>query len=195
MDIGTTDNVEEIIENWDHPIQPEEEDNLYKLLTVLASENDRLDIELDSLYDNRFLSTATGKELEKIGDLVGINRKTDEGDEKLRKRIRGAFAANASDTTYESFANTTISILEGGPNTIGFVTPPESPSKTVRVEIDGSLLEQSPLTENELKILLKGALSVDANLEIQYRGTFGFEGDDDSLKGFDEGTWSVGVNQ
>jgi hypothetical protein len=196
MAIDNPDNVEEIVENWNHPIDPYEESNLYKLLTVIVSENERLDIELDEIYDNRFLDTATGSELEKIAELVGVVRKTDEVDAKLRKRIRGAFAANASDTTYDSFTSAALSILDASPNQVTFITPPDSPPKTVEIQLDGSVIEENPLSSNELIILLNGALSVDAKTEITQTGTFAFYNDeDDGLKGFDEGTWSVGVNQ
>jgi hypothetical protein len=191
----SNDNVEDIVEKWDHPIQPTEADNLYKLLEVVASENRRLDIELDELYDNRFLGSATGVELEKIGDLVGINRKTGESDAKLRKRIRAGFAAHASDTTYESFTSAALSILDAGAGSVTFITPPDSShSKVVELEVDGAVLDESPLTESELIILLNGALSVDARAKIVETGTFAFDGSDASLEGFDEGTWSAGVN-
>jgi len=187
-------NTEDIIENWNHPIQPHESDNLYKLLKVIVSENKRLDIELDDLYDDRFLDTATGKELEKIAGLVGVIRKTGEIDSKLRKRIRGAFAANASDTTYESFTSATLSILEASPNQVTFITPPDSSPKIVEIEVDGSVIDENPLTTGELVTLLNGALSIDAKAKITENGTFGFDGDNGSLEGFNEGTWSVGVN-
>lgn len=194
MPIIENDNTEEIVKDWDHPIQPHETDNLYKLLEVISSENDRLDLELNELYENRFLDTATGLELEKVGDLVGVNRKTGESDGKLRKRIRGAFAAQASDTTYESFANTAISILEADLSEIEFVTPPDTPPKVVEIQLDGSVFNGIPLTKNELVILLNGAVSIDARVRIKETGTFAFDGNDSSLKGFNEGTWSVGVS-
>jgi hypothetical protein len=191
MNITDQQNREEIIENWDHPLEPHESTNLYKLLQVLVSENERLDMELDELYDNRFIDTASGVSLEKIGDLVGVNRKTDEGDRKLRKRIKGAFAAQASDTTYDSFANAALSILDSTPDAVGFATPPETPKKTVELRMDGGDFEDNPLTEDELIVLLNGALSIDGQVIVKTTGTFAFAGDDASLEGFNEGTWSV----
>jgi len=185
---------EEVVDNWNHPIPLQEDDPFYKLLKVVASENRRIGVDIDDLYENRFLETATGKELEKMGDMVGIIRKTDEEDPKLRTRIRGGFAAKASDTTYDSFTSTTLSVLEADAKEVTFITPPDSNPKTVEIQADGSVLDRTPLTEDELIILLNGALSVDAKAEIKNTGTFAFEGDDTSLEGFDEGTWSVGIN-
>jgi uncharacterized phage protein gp47/JayE len=188
------DNVADIVDNWDHPIDASAEDTLHSLLKVVASENRRLDVELDELYDNRFLQTATGTDLEKIGDLVGVIRKNGEQDPKLRKRIRGAFAAKASDTTYDSFTSATLSILDGSPDTVEFVTPPETNPKVVKVNVDGAVFDENPLTKDELVVLLNGALSIDARAKVNESGTFAFDGDDTSLEGFNEGTWSVGLN-
>lgn len=188
------DNKEDIIENWDHEIQPNERDNLHKLLEVVASQNARLDVDLDEIYDNRFLGTATGNELEKIGELVGVVRKRDEPDKKLQKRIRGAFSAHASDTTYRTFTSIALSILEATPESVEFITPPESNPKQIELQLDGSILEQNPLAKEELVILLNGSVSIDAEVVINEIGTFAFAGDDDTLEGWDKGTWSVAVN-
>lgn len=180
----------DITDNWDHTIEIASDDNLYKLLEVVGDELKRIDLEVESLYDNRFVESATGEELEKLGDLVGINRKTDEPDEKLRKRIFAGFASQASDTTYESFCTTAISILDGSSQSVEVVTPPQTQPKVVQLIVDSQVLEENPLTQDELQVLLNGAVSIDARVMITVDGTFAFEGDDSSLEGFNEGTWS-----
>jgi len=188
------DNVEDIVENWDHPVDLREEDDLYKLLQVVARENQRLDLDIEYIYDNKFVGTATGAELEKIGKLVGVRRKTAEGDEKLRKRIKAEFAVQASDTTFEQFASTTLTLLETEPEAIEINTPPETPAKVVEVEIDGSVLDDNILTKSEIVDMLNRVVSVDARVDLIETGTFAFAGGDESLKGWGEGTWSVIVN-
>ncbi|WP_372611591.1 hypothetical protein [Halomonas sp.] len=188
------DNEADIEENWDYPVSLGPEKNLTSLLHVLASENGRIDLELESMYDDRFIGSATGKELEKLGAFVGIVRKTDEGDDKLRVRILGGFAAEASDTSYESFASAAMSILGADKGDITLTTPPDTiEPKTVELGVDGAILDSHPLTKNELQILLNGALSVDARAVITSEGTFAFEGDEDALEGFNEGTWSSSI--
>lgn len=185
---------EEIIENWDGPVSLHEEDDLYKLLKVAESENRRIDVDIQELYDNRFIGTATGKSLNKIGDLVGIKRKSNEENEKLRKRIKAGFAAKASDTTYDTFVKFVLSMLETDSSTITISTPPESQPKEIDLKIDGAVLGETLLTDQEVSILLNGAVSVDAKVNISRGGTFAFAGDDDTLKGFDDGTWSNSLN-
>ena len=184
------ENQPDIVGNWNHPISISEQDNLYQLLTVLTAENRRLDLEIEELYDDKFLSTATGRELEKIGNFVGVKRKTDEEDPKLRKRIQAEFASQASDTTYESFATAMLSILGTNPSAVEVNTPPDTVSKVVEVKVDGSVITENPLTADELAGLLDRTVSSDAKVNLIQTGTFAFAGDDDSLKGWDDGTWS-----
>jgi len=192
---GTTETQSgDIIDNWDGPVSLEPGDNLYKLLQVVGSENRRLDLELESLYDNRFVDTATGRELEKLGKYVGVTRKTDEKDDKLRIRINAAFASQASDTTRDSFATVALLVLDADAESVSFSSPPETEPKTVELTVDGSIIDASPLTIDEIQVLLNGALSVDAQAVIISGGSFAFAGDDASLEGFNEGTWSSTVN-
>ena len=192
---GTTETQsDDIIDNWDGPVSLEPGDNLYKLLQVVGSENRRLDLELESLYDNRFVDTATGRELEKLGRYVGVTRKTDEKDDKLRIRINAAFASQASDTTRDSFATIALLVLDADAESVSFSSPPETEPKTVELTVDGSIIDASPLTIDEIQVLLNGALSVDAQAVIISGGGFAFAGDDASLEGFNEGTWSSTVN-
>jgi len=192
---GTTETQsDDIIDNWDGPVSLEPGDNLYKLLQVVGSENRRLDLELESLYDNRFVDTATGRELEKLGRYVGVTRKTDEKDDKLRIRINAAFASQASDTTRDSFATVALVVLDADAESVSFSSPPETEPKTVELTVDGSIIDASPLTIDEIQVLLNGALSVDAQAVIISGGSFAFAGDDASLEGFNEGTWSSTIN-
>jgi len=185
---------EEIIENWDHQIPVTEEDDLYKLLKVVESENRRIDVDLQDLYDNRFVESATGKELEKLGDMVGVVKKTNEVDSKLQKRVKAAYAAKGSDTTYSYFTQFVLDLLETNSDGVSFVTPPETQPKVVEVNIDGTILDDSVLTKQELVLLFNAALSVDGRAKITSTGTFAFDGNDTSLEGWNEGTWSGLVN-
>jgi uncharacterized phage protein gp47/JayE len=188
------DNVEDIVDNWDHSIDLREEDDLYKLLQVVARENQRIDLDIEYIYDNKFVNTATGKELEKIGELVGVRRKTAEPDTKLRKRIKGEFAVQASDTTFKQFASIALTLLETEPEGIEIHTPPETAAKVVEIQIDGSVIDDNALTKSELIDMLNRVVSIDARVNIIETGTFAFSGGDESLLGWDEGTWSVIVN-
>lgn len=190
MKVINRDNEQDIVENWHHSINLFESDNLYKLLEVVAKENNRIDLDIEEIYDSKFIGTATGKELEKIGDLVGVNRKTDESDVKLRKRIQVEFAAQASDTTFDVFASIALSVLETTKESVSIVTPPNSSPKVIQLLVDSAVIDNSPFSRQEIKDLLNRTISSDARVDIKITGTFAFEGDDSSLEGWGEGTWS-----
>lgn len=189
-----THNESKIVQNWNHAISIEKSDNLYKLLEVVGLENQRIDLDIEELYENRFIENATGKELEKLGDYVGVNRKIGESDKKLRHRIRSAFLAQASGATYDDFVKTMFAILQTKKDSVHVITPPDSSPKVVKLEIDGSVINKHVLTKTELAILLSKSVSADARVDIIEQGTFAFDSsENDGLKGWDEGTWSSTV--
>jgi phage-related baseplate assembly protein len=184
---------EDIIENWDYPVPLTDDKDLTALVTASTGEAQRIEIEAEQIYDDKFVSTATGKELEKIGDLVGVERKNAESDNKLRKRIQAEFAAQSSDTTFDNFASNALSILEARPSEVELTTPPEAPEKTVILNVDGSVIDENPLTRTELQSLLNRTLSSGGSVDIKETGTFAFAGGDDALEGWGEGTWSATI--
>lgn len=185
------DNIDDIIKNFVYPVPLAGDQNLPKLLGVLASENRRIDLEVESLYDNRFVESASGRELEKLAFEVGTRRKTDEIDDSLRRRVFGSYAAQSSDTSYDNFATAALQTLGADPAEIELTTPPDTTNpKTVELRVDGSRLDTVPLTDSEIVTLLERANSAGATVEVTASGTFAFAGDDTSLKGWDDGTWS-----
>jgi hypothetical protein len=184
----------DIVENWKYPIPVEEKTELYKLLQVSSKENKRINLDIETIYNNRFVTSATGDELEKIGELVGVRRKTAEGDKKLRKRIRGEFAAQASDTTFETFAVAALSILDADPDNISIEKPPTTVDKVVNLYVDGGILDDNPLSNTEITDLLDRTVSAGAKVNLIETGTFAFAGDNTNLKGWDDGTWSSTIN-
>lgn len=188
------DNVDDLIGNFEYPRPTTRDPNLYALLGVTATENERLDLDIESLYDQRFLDSATGRELEKIGAEVGEDRQSGETDAHYRARIKAAYGALASDATFDDLAATARNTLDAGPSEISILSANEtSEDKVVQLSVDGALFDNSPLTASELAEYLSDAVSADARVEIVVGGTFAFDGDNTSLKGFDDGTWSSTV--
>jgi len=187
---------EQIVENWDGLINAHPNSNIYSLLLVHGDENERITRDISSIAKQTDLDTATGKELENLGDFVGVNRKAGESDEKLRFRIKAEYIVQASDTTYRHFVTGISSILETEPSEIDVLTPPETVAKVIELRVDGAVLDSVPLSDNELSNLFSKMISIDARIDILRRGTFAFagDGDDDNLAGFNEGTWSAYIN-
>lgn len=181
---------EQIVENWNHPVRATDGKNLTEFLLVRGDENHRIEQDIKSLYEQTKIESATGEELERIGDYVNVTRKAGEGDEKLRLRIRAEFIAQASDTSYIDFLTGAAQIVGVDTSQIEIERPPTTPAKVIRVKFSGSVADSLPFSNTELESLLNKMISVDARIEVVRTGTFAFAGDDSSLEGWDEGTWS-----
>ena len=183
------ENTSDAIEAFDYPKPLDADPDIYKLMDVLASENKRLDLDIEHLYDQRFIDSASGSELEKIGFEVGVKRRNDETDEHLRRRIIAAYASQTSDTTYESVAAAIVNIIGADPTDVSLTTPPESGDKNIEVAVSLSAIEDSPLSDEEILDIIEATISADASVSLLLKGTFGFTGDEQN-EGFNEGTWS-----
>lgn len=155
----------------------EEGEPLHDLLQTIIKELQRIDLDIDQLYDQRFLSTATGEELERLGDIVDIDRKTGEGDNKLRQRIRGGFAVAVSKGTYDDIARVGHLVLDADPSDINIVTAEEVYDKTgdpatVLIESDQSVIDSSALSSTEMETILTDAVVGGHRITIQPRDVF-----------------------
>lgn len=191
MPHSSNDNLTDIVRNLVYPTPASANSNINTLLEVLASENDRIDDDIHDLYDNRFLTSATDEELNKMAFEVGVRRQTGETDEELRRRVFSEFAAQASDATYNTFASTVLEVVDAEPENVDIQTPPQSTiDKTVTVFVESAILDESPLTTGQIEDFLEKSNSAGAAVNLSSMGTFAFDGDDTSLEGWNEGTWS-----
>lgn len=183
-------NIDDLIDNFDYPKPLNSNPTIYGLLGVFGEETNRLDLDIEHLYDQRFLDTATGNELRKLAEEVGLKRRDEETDEHLRRRIYAEYAVHRSDTTYDQFASAIQNITGASDTQVDITTPPNtSNNKVVDVTLPLNVIDGSPLAGSEIREYLSKALSVDARAEVFIEGTFGFVGDEDN-KGFNNGTWS-----
>lgn len=190
MSVTSQDNVDDIVGAWDLPVPPTQGNEIHGLLSVLVSELDRIDDEIETTYDDRFIGTADGEELAKIGDPVGALREAGESDDHFRKRLQTIYGARASGATYDDFAQIALSALDAGPSDVSLEVPPQPLDATVTIQVDSQTITDSPFEESEIADLLRDSISAGHDVVIEKTGTFAFDGDDGTLEGFDEGTWS-----
>lgn len=188
------DSHDELLANLDIPSAPRSRNNVAEFVGVYGDELQHLDIDIEEVYDDRFVQTATGRELEKLAKFVGVRRNTGEVDDKFRKRILANFFALSSDTTFEDFARVVKDITDGDASEISILRPPDTPSAQVDILVDGAVLDDSPLTNTEIEGLLKEAVPAGHTVNLVERGTFAFAStEDDGLLGWNDGTWSSTV--
>ena len=177
-----------IQDNWPYDrVVPTEDGAVYDLLTVLETEYDRIDVELDELQEQRFIETATGTELDKLASEVGVVRETGESDERLRFRTKVAKAiTRSSGNIYELVG--LLELLFG--DLVETITlTPVSDAPVINMNAPDVILNEAPVDLNTLEDLLTQALPSGDSLTIITDDTFAFGGDT-SGAGFNEGTWA-----
>lgn len=156
----------DVVERWPYDFQNiNRDDDLYAYLGVYANELQRLDAFLDELYEQRYVATATGRELEKLGAEVGVTRRSGEGDDSYALRVALGKAIAASDGTANDIATilgivftddvleaSSVEHLEGDPIT--------------QFTIPSDAIDDIPLTRQQLEDELERAFPCGFAVEI-----------------------------
>jgi hypothetical protein len=151
--------------------------------------------ELDAILDARRIQTAAGKQLDDLGRRFGgISRKTNELDDKYRRRIIGRVTAERSSGTFRDLLSAATTVIGTTENSI---TLSRQPDATALVSVDQSVIDASVLTPAEIESILTAAVPAGHSVTVQVVGTTPFTikgaGDvDDSERGLTADNSSVG---
>lgn len=147
-------------------VEIDADDPLAALLRTLVSQLHRLDTEIDDLHDQRFIDSATGRELELLGANVGVEPRTGEPDATFRARVRAGYRIATSDGTFEAIAKAALALLDAGPADIQLEGPPQTNGGVGRVLVPEVLVEESPLSQEEIADELTQAAPVGHRIEV-----------------------------
>lgn len=195
FDLQDGRNIAEADAEWKSGIAFTSQSNTYKLVKALLSEADRIDGELEEIYDQTHINTATGKNLEKIGDLVDVNRQTGEGDGKYRARIKGNFRASTTGTTYNDFSEFVATVLNTDIDNLNFLTSYDAEPATVTVNADPSIYQNTVLTAQDIVSIVEQGVPAGHAVNLTEGGTFRLKEDgdiDDPSKGLTSDSISTG---
>lgn len=188
-------NIREAGSEWDSGIAFGPNTNTYKLMAALLSQSDRIDDNLENIYDSQHIDTAEGTDLDKFGDLVNLNRNKSESDSKYRARIKAEFAQAKSAATWDNFVEFSATVLNTDVNNILFETNYDGNSATVVVSANPSIYDNAALTAQELDDVLGGGVPAGHEVRVQERGTFRLKTDgdtDDASKGLTSDSINTG---
>jgi hypothetical protein len=178
-DIPDERNIGTAVNEWDSGIGFGPRSNTYKLVRALLSEADRIDDDLEKVYDEHHINSADGESLDKFGALVNAPRKDGESDNKYRTRIKAEYAKARTDTDFDSFIQFVSAILDTGTENFDLLTGYDQNSATVTVSADPSLYDEINLTVNEITDILGGGVPAGHEVIVQERGTFRLKSDGD----------------
>lgn len=80
-------------------------------LAALSTEFDEFSGVLDAVEASKFVGDATGEQLDKLGSIFGLERRTGETDERYRLRLQTELRALLSSGTRDEIASTTALLL------------------------------------------------------------------------------------
>jgi len=178
---------------WDSGIAFSPGNNTYALMGALLTEADRIDSDLEDIYDQHHVNSATGDDLEKIGDLVNVRRQTGESDNRYRARIKGKFRAATTGTTFDQFVEFTASVLSTEISNVEFLTSYGARPATVGVATDSSVYDSLSLSASNLADLLDDGVPAGHRVRVLERGTFRLKQDGDTDDP-DKGLTSDGIS-
>lgn len=161
--------------------------NTYAFMYAFLGLFDELESNLQEVKDGHQLATATGDELDKIGYMVGLNRKSGESDEKFRVRIQTRFRVNFTGSSYDEITEFITTIMNVSPDTIDFVTNYSGEPGTLTVQGTGDVFSQSILTPSEISDFASQVAPAAHRVVLEEQGSFALIGDQDPVQDYDTG--------
>jgi len=128
------------------------------VFTGLLSTLETFDTSVCAVLNEKFIETASGQHLERLGEPVGIERVTGESDDSLRRRIAAAYLIARSTCDFESVAQAALVLLDADRDQIKLNGPPDTDGGVGEIEVPDPLVDDSPLTRNQIEEELSKAV-------------------------------------
>jgi len=200
----TVDNTERLIDNIPYQflrndIRSENvdgSDDIQPLIDALGTTLDRIDATIDSVYDNRFVTSARGGALNNLGRPVGVQRQDignperaddRESDDRLRKRVQAARALVGLDSTTPSVSQLLSVLFPDAVTAITYETPPDEP--VLDVTIPTNAIDRNPLSKNDITDILNESVSASYPVTVTAQGTYEYSQPANPI-GWNDGGWT-----
>lgn len=162
-----------------------------KVLNIVCHEFEREHTVIQSLIDQRFIETATARQLDMIGEQFGIERGTDERDEHYRARVKLEFPAHTTETTIADVLDITARLLDCDKRRITLVESFEIEPARFDIFIEEIVFQTAGIDVEELEVLLQRIKAAGVRVlttvgeQFTYRSVGDFEdGTNDPEKGY-----------
>jgi len=179
-------NITDVRDNWPLVLGDLHQDPFDSWLRTLTSELYRLDVAIDQLYDQRFLTTATGRELDKIAEPLGATREMGESDNELRYRTQLVRVARTSEGTLDDV----VRLLEVafGEDASQCSIEPVSDEPAIIVRVPEAFFDEYPINETTFEEIVEMTTPALDGVGVTTSSLFTFAGSK-SGAGWDEGEW------
>jgi len=165
-------NTPDVIDRWPYDFQHiDDSDKLWDYMSAFASELRHIDVFIDELYEQRFLKTATGRELEKLAGEVGVTRQAGENDADLRYRTRLRKAIAASDGTAEDI-ETIMSIAFEDKDLSNIDVVHSTGEPVIQFRVPQPYLDEIPLSRPDFQTELERSFPAGHGVEVSTSDTW-----------------------
>lgn len=161
----------QLIERWPYEtVRPTEDEPIRDYTHGVADAIADVRDDIQQLQDEQTIDTATGYQLELLGQEVGVTRQTNETDERLRFRIRIAKSVTQSNGDLYDVERILFNLFGDTVENIEISAPVNEP--VIRLLIPADTIDEVPLTIAELEEKLSDILPASDSLEILRADTF-----------------------
>ena len=186
VDLNFTDdrNIKDGVSEWDIPPTVQTKSNNYSLLRGLFQSVDAVDESLEIIYDGHHINTASDEDLDEIGKFVGVDRESNESDNRYRTRIKARFRAATIEPTTDNFTEFVAAILATDIDNFTLILQQFRPE--VIISAQSEIWEQNNLTAETVVDILESGVPAGHAVNVQEQGTFRLKVDggvDDPDKG------------
>jgi len=160
-------------------------------LRVLKRQHERLTNDIEQLYDQLLIETATGEFLERLGLKYNVERQTGESNEKLRKRMYARRDVANSRGTYKGIAQLAMTLFDADPHEVSVLRPSDTNEMgTAEIQVPQQRFDNAPFTKSEIGDLLSDAAIGGHRIRVAEANVFRF-GDPDNGFGTE---WGQTIN-
>jgi len=159
------------------------------LLTAVATEFEELEAARQDVLASKFVSTATGPQLDRQSDIFDVDRQTGESDDKYRIRIQVALRELLSSGTVQEIRSTIAVLLDVDESEIVIDEPYDVESARIDVGVFESELEDRGISVSEFDDFVDGLAAAGVGIQTVALGTFAYvsEGEDPTVEGAERG--------
>lgn len=126
-----------------------------KLLSTILLNAEIQNEVVQNIIDERFVDTATQKQLDMIGELFQLDRKPNERDDHYRARLKAQIPIDTTRTTIDDLLEISASLLNTDPQRITFVESFDTEPARFDVYIEDIVFDDSTITVSEYETLLQ----------------------------------------
>lgn len=185
--------------NDPYPVDPDAE--WHGLMEALGQEFDDLDEMRQEILDGKYVDTATDHQLDKIGTFVFTPRRTNEGDDHYRVRLKVQLQKHLGGATLDDIQSTSAVLLQTDPSEIEIQDTYNTEPASFEITVGSSAIEDANITTADFAELIDDIRGAGIKATAVERGTFTHRsledfnsGINDPEKGYGNGTYASLIN-